>query len=64
VTTLVDRCREVDTGARNIDHILAANVLPQLAQLLLENMAEKDAPARDIRLDAGSDGEFRLVFAE
>ncbi|MDR1124757.1 MAG: type VI secretion system ATPase TssH, partial [Deltaproteobacteria bacterium] len=30
--TLVDRCREVDTGARNIDHILAANVLPRLAQ--------------------------------
>jgi type VI secretion system protein VasG len=64
VRTLVDRCREVDTGARNIDHILAANVLPKLAQTLLEKMSEKEAPAAEIRLDVDSDGEFTLEFAD
>jgi type VI secretion system protein VasG len=63
VETLVDRCREVDTGARNIDHILAANVLPQLAQTLLEKMSEKDAPASSIRLDVDEGGAFTLSFA-
>ncbi|MDR2076714.1 MAG: type VI secretion system ATPase TssH, partial [Desulfovibrio sp.] len=63
VETLVDRCREVDTGARNIDHILAANVLPQLAQTLLEKMSEKDALAPSIQLDVDGNGEFTLSFA-
>ncbi|MDR2799881.1 MAG: AAA family ATPase, partial [Desulfovibrio sp.] len=64
LTALVDRCREVDTGARNIDHILSASVLPRLAQTLLENMSGNAAPTRRIRLDVGSDGEFSLSFDE
>jgi type VI secretion system protein VasG len=63
VEALVDRCREVDTGARNIDHILAANVLPQLAQTLLEHMTEKDAPAPSMQLDVDDGGEFVMRFA-
>jgi type VI secretion system protein VasG len=54
----------VDTGARNIDHILAANILPQMAQTLLEKMAEETAPASHIRLDVGADGAFTIVFAD
>jgi type VI secretion system protein VasG len=53
----------VDTGARNIDHILAANVLPQLAQTLLEHMAEKDVPAPSMQLDVDGDGGFVMRFA-
>jgi type VI secretion system protein VasG len=63
VDTLVDRCREVDTGARNIDHILAANVLPQLAQTLLGKMPEKDAMPSSIQLDADDKGGFSMSFA-
>jgi type VI secretion system protein VasG len=62
VEALVERCREVDTGARNIDHILAANVLPQLAQTLLEKMTDKEAPPA-INLDVDSKGEFSMSFA-
>jgi type VI secretion system protein VasG len=63
VETLVDRCREIDTGARNIDHILAANVLPQLARILLEKMSEKDALAPSIQLNVDSNGEFAMSFS-
>lgn len=62
--TIVERCREVDSGARNIDHMLAANVLPQLAQALLEKMSEESVPASSISLDIGEDGAFIIDFAE
>jgi type VI secretion system protein VasG len=64
VKSIVERCGEVDTGARNIDHILAANVLPQLAQTLLEKMAEESTPASEVSLDVGEDGAFTIAFAE
>ena len=63
VNSIVERCREVDTGARNIDHILAANVLPQLAQTLLISMSEETAePASEVALDVAEDGAFTIHF--
>ncbi|MDR2055826.1 MAG: type VI secretion system ATPase TssH, partial [Desulfovibrio sp.] len=62
VTALMDRCREVDTGARNIDHILSASVLPKLAQTLLEKMSVQEALAPAILLDVDGDGEFVMSF--
>ncbi|TQR72827.1 ATP-dependent Clp protease ATP-binding subunit [Acinetobacter sp. RF14B] len=41
---LLSRCTEVDSGARNIDHILNATVLPDLAKILLVAMSEKQLP--------------------
>ena len=64
VQTLVERCVEVDSGARNIDHILAAHVLPQLAQTLLENMADESAPLSAVSLDVDADGSFAIAFVE
>lgn len=64
VKTIVERCREVDTGARTIDHILAATILPQLAQTLLEKMSEEAAPASSVSLGIGEDGAFLIDFAE
>ena len=63
VKSIVERCGEVDTGARNIDHILAANVLPQLAQTLLEKMSEETEPIAEVSLDVGEDGAFAITFA-
>ena len=62
VQTIVERCHEVDTGARNIDHILAANVLPQLAQTLLERMSEESAPAAGVRITIAEEGSFAISF--
>ncbi|PVX85174.1 type VI secretion system ATPase TssH [Paraburkholderia unamae] len=36
---IVQRCKEVDSGARNVDHILAQAVLPELAQRVLERIS-------------------------
>ncbi|MBQ4132260.1 MAG: type VI secretion system ATPase TssH [Desulfovibrionaceae bacterium] len=62
VQAIVERCTEVDTGARNIDHILAANVLPQLAQSLLGKMAEELDASTEILLDVAEDGSFSISF--
>jgi type VI secretion system protein VasG len=38
--TIAQRCTEVDSGARNIDHILSDGILPELSIHVLEEMAE------------------------
>jgi len=40
IQTILDRCTEVDTGARNIDHILENGLLPQMSGDFLGYMAE------------------------
>ena len=40
VQVIADRCKEVDTGARNIDHILTRSLLPDLSAQLLGRLAE------------------------
>jgi type VI secretion system protein VasG len=40
VGAVVDRCHEVDSGARNIDRVLSGTMLPELSTRLLARMAE------------------------
>lgn len=40
VQLVADRCKEVDTGARNIDHILTRSLLPDLSSKMLGRLAE------------------------
>jgi type VI secretion system protein VasG len=40
VTTIAARCKEVESGARNVDHILTGTLLPELAGEFLTRMAE------------------------
>ena len=49
VATVVSRCHEVDSGARNIDHILTGSMLPELSSRLLARMAE-GVPVTDVRI--------------
>ena len=63
ITTIVERCHEVDTGARNIDHILAASVLPQLAQTLLLQMSDDSSSVSSVNIDLGDDGAFTIAFS-
>jgi type VI secretion system protein VasG len=37
--TITERCKEVDSGARNVDHILTQSVLPELAREVLERIS-------------------------
>ena len=63
-TKLVDavlaRCTEVDTGARNVDHILNGTLLPEIAENVLTRMAEGAAIA-SIKVSAAKNGDFRYV---
>ena len=44
IELLLSRCTEVDSGARNIDNILNASVLPALATQILVCLAEQKLP--------------------
>ena len=58
-------CRrtEVETGARNIDHIIRETLLPMMSSSLLEKMSEGPLPDR-VRVEVGPDERFTLTFGE
>ena len=60
VAMIAARCTQVDTGARNIDHILRASLLPQLSVEVLTRMTEGAMPKR---LEIGVDKENNFTFA-
>jgi type VI secretion system protein VasG len=41
VEAVADRCREVESGARNVDHILRRTLLPRLSLSILDALAEE-----------------------
>jgi type VI secretion system protein VasG len=41
VDAIAARCTEVDSGARNVDHILTDTLLPDMSRRLLEAMADE-----------------------
>ena len=53
------RCTEVETGARNIDHIMNKSLLPLLSSRLLTIMAEGELPDA-MTLDVDDKGEYTL----
>jgi type VI secretion system protein VasG len=61
VKAIADRCREVESGARNVDHILRGTVLPLLSTEILTRMAaEKSLDGMRLTLDSAGD----IVIAE
>ena len=62
VETVLARCTEVDTGARNVDHILNGTLLPEVAEHVLARLAE-GAPLQKVKVSAGKDGQFRYKVA-
>jgi type VI secretion system protein VasG len=63
-TKLVDavlaRCTEVDSGARNVDHILNGTLLPEVALHVLQRLAEGQAITR-IKASAAKSGDFKYT---
>ncbi|MEY4561292.1 MAG: ATPase [Pseudomonadota bacterium] len=57
VDAVLARCTEVDTGARNVDHILSGTLLPEMAEQLLARMA-KGKPLQRIKVAASAQGQF------
>jgi type VI secretion system protein VasG len=49
VESVLARCTEVDSGARNVDHILNGTMLPEIAETVLARMAE-GKPIKKVRV--------------
>ncbi|HEV3431049.1 MAG TPA: type VI secretion system ATPase TssH [Paraburkholderia sp.] len=60
VDAVLARCTEVDSGARNVDHILNGTLLPELAQQVLERMADGTA-LQHVSVRANEAGEFEYT---
>jgi type VI secretion system protein VasG len=58
VDAVLARCTEVDSGARNVDHILNGSLLPEVADSVLARMAEGGAIAK-IKVGADKHGAFK-----
>ena len=52
---LAARCTEVETGARNVEHILRSSLTPLLSQRLLTALASGQQPTR-LHVGSGADG--------
>lgn len=57
VATIAERCREVESGARNVDHILRKSLLPKLSLAILEALAD-GVPMKRASVTLGPTGEF------
>jgi type VI secretion system protein VasG len=61
IDQITQRCTEVETGARNIDHIMNGTILPQMSKEILTRLGEGAMPS-EISLDLAEDGSFRINF--
>jgi len=62
VDQIAERCKEVETGARNIDFILRGSVMPQLSQEILTRMGDAGLPSA-VTLDLGADNNWKFEFS-
>jgi type VI secretion system protein VasG len=61
VDAVLARCTEVDSGARNVDHILNGALLPALAEAVLARMAD-GVPIAGIKAGATRQGQFKYII--
>jgi type VI secretion system protein VasG len=61
VDAVAARCTEVESGARNVDHILSRTLLPEMAGEFLARMAAGEKIV-DVRITTGPDGRFVYEF--
>ncbi|WP_456324898.1 type VI secretion system ATPase TssH [Desulfonauticus submarinus] len=59
VDKITERCSEVETGARNIDYILQGNIMPKIADKILETMTE-EKEINKLQLTVKEDG-FEVI---
>lgn len=61
VNAVLNRCTEVDSGARNVDHILNGSLLPEIADSVLARMAEGGKLTR-VKVGATKAGKFKYAI--
>ena len=63
IEQIASRCTEVETGARNIDHIMNGTILPQMSREILAKLSEGAMPSQAM-LDVAEDGGFLISFSD
>jgi type VI secretion system protein VasG len=61
-TVIAARCTEVDSGARNVDHILSDSLLPELSRQVLERISMADT-IESVRIWVDGRGGFVFDFS-
>ncbi|MBI3861454.1 MAG: type VI secretion system ATPase TssH [Planctomycetia bacterium] len=62
IDSVAKRCTEVDTGARNVDHILSKTLLPEMSAEFLSRLAQ-GLPISSVEVSVGGDGNFVYKIA-
>ena len=57
VDTVASRCKEVESGARNVDHILTGTLLPAMSQEVLTRLAEGH-PIKSVTVGVNDESQF------
>jgi type VI secretion system protein VasG len=61
IDAIAERCTEVETGARNVDHIINGTLLPKISNEILQQMSTGSMPDKiTVKLD--DKGEFVFEF--
>jgi type VI secretion system protein VasG len=58
IAEIANRCKEVESGARNVDHILTRTLLPEMSGEFLSRMASGQQVS-SARVTVGDDGSFK-----
>jgi type VI secretion system protein VasG len=61
VQAITARCTEVETGARNIDHIVNRTLLPDIATEVLARIGA-ETQFKTLKVDVGDDSRFQYIF--
>jgi type VI secretion system protein VasG len=62
VSFIADRCLDNQTGARDIDRLLSAQVMPQMAQEILSRMSQSLPEPKTINLGLDESQGFKIEF--
>jgi type VI secretion system protein VasG len=55
IDSVASRCKEVESGARNVDHILTNTLLPEMSKELLSRMAAREK-IKEVRVSLDGEG--------
>ena len=61
VEVICQRCVEVESGARNVDHLLSNTLLPEISRSLLANMAANE-PLHRVTVTVSPNGSFTFQW--
>jgi type VI secretion system protein VasG len=61
IAEVASRCKEVESGGRNVDHILTRSLLPEMSGEFLSRMATGQLIS-SVHVSVGEDGKFKYNF--